>query len=80
LRTGLDAAVSRAGRQAQTDRAKVHAADVLPLFAQARQAGANSYAKVAAAMTARDIRPPGGGDRWHASQMRRIEMAGRTAV
>jgi DNA invertase Pin-like site-specific DNA recombinase len=69
---GLDSAVSRAGRAAQAERAAAHRADVLPFILAAQKAGAVSLRQVAAALTARGIQPPSGGDRWHASQVRRI--------
>ena len=74
LARGFDAAMSRAGRQAQTNRASRHSADVLPYITAARVAGADSYHKIALALTARGIRPPSGGDQWHASQVRRVAL------
>lgn len=76
LALGMDAAISRAGRAAQTARSRRHAADVRPYIAAARQAGAGSLTEVAAALTARGIAPPGGGASWHASQVWRIERSG----
>jgi DNA invertase Pin-like site-specific DNA recombinase len=73
LARGFDSKMSRAGRQAQTVRATIHAADVRPFIAAARAAGASSLASIANALTARGIRPPSGGDRWHGNQVRRIE-------
>lgn len=75
--SGFDTATSRAGRQAQSDRAARHAADVLPYIVAARDAGANSLRKIAAALTARGVQPPSGGDRWHASQVCRLLAAAR---
>jgi DNA invertase Pin-like site-specific DNA recombinase len=72
LSQGFDAKMSRAGRRAQTVRSKAHAADVIPFITAAKQAGATSYRKLAAALTARGIQPPSGGASWHASQVRRI--------
>lgn len=72
---GSDTAASRAGRQAQTERANLHAADVLPFITAARGAGATSLRQLAAALTARGIQPPSGGAAWHASQVRRILLA-----
>jgi DNA invertase Pin-like site-specific DNA recombinase len=77
LARGFDTAMSKAGRQAQTDRASLHNATVLPRIAAARKAGANSYPLIAAALTALGVRPPSGGQRWHPNQVRRIE---RTAL
>lgn len=76
LARGFDASASKAGRQAQTDRAARHTVDVLPYISAARKAGATSYQQIADALTARGIRPPSGGDRWFAAQVWRIERAG----
>jgi DNA invertase Pin-like site-specific DNA recombinase len=72
LARGFDTAMSRAGRKVQTDRASRHQADVLPYIEAARSAGAKSLREIAAALTARGIRPPCGGDRWYASQVHRL--------
>jgi len=79
LARGFDSAASRAGRQAQSDRASRHTADVMPYINAAIKAGAISYREIAAALTARGIRPPSGGDRWHPSQVHRIAPAGARA-
>ncbi len=76
LARGFDAAASRAGRQAQTNRATRHTTDVLPYIDAARRAGAVSLREFAEALTARGIQPPSGGERWHANQVRRIIAAG----
>jgi DNA invertase Pin-like site-specific DNA recombinase len=73
---GFDAVISRAGRAAQTVRSRGHAADVRPIIDEARNAGANSLRKIAAALTARGIQPPSGGECWYASQVRRILQHG----
>ena len=75
LAHGFDPADSRAGRKVQTDRASRHAADVHPYIDAARKAGASSLREVAAALTARGIQPPSGGESWHASQVHRISAA-----
>jgi DNA invertase Pin-like site-specific DNA recombinase len=80
LSRGFDADMSRAGRQAQTDRAARHSSDVLPYIDAAIRAGATSYRQIAAALTARGIRPPSGGDAWHASQVHRIAAGRRAAL
>lgn len=72
---GFDTAVSRAGRLAQTVRSKAHAADVLPFIRAAQKAGAISQRQIAAALTARGVRPPSGGDVWGAGQVARILAA-----
>jgi DNA invertase Pin-like site-specific DNA recombinase len=71
LARGFDTAMSKMGRKAQT----VHAADVLPYITAARKAGAGSLSQIAAALTARGIHPPSGGQSWHPSQVWRIERA-----
>jgi DNA invertase Pin-like site-specific DNA recombinase len=78
LARGLDSAVSRAGRRSQTQRSKGHADDVMPYITAAIQAGAKSLRKIAAALTARGIQPPSGGEAWHANQVRRIMGKGTT--
>ena len=72
LAAGLDSAFSRSGRAAQSARSTAHASDVLPYIIAARNAGATSLRQLAAALTARGIQPPSGGDRWHPQQVRRI--------
>jgi DNA invertase Pin-like site-specific DNA recombinase len=79
LASGFDASMSRAGRKSQTNRAARHAADVLPYITAARNAGATTRPQIASALTARGIRPPSGGDTWHANQVRRIERAASPA-
>jgi DNA invertase Pin-like site-specific DNA recombinase len=71
LSAGFDAVASRAGRAAQSARAKQRAADVLPYIAAARAAGCTSLRQVAAALVARGIHPPCGGACWSAAQVRR---------
>lgn len=80
LARGFDAAMSQAGRRAQTERAMRHSADVTPYITAAINAGANSLRKIAAALTARGIQPPSGGGVWAASQVRRVIIAGGGAV
>ena len=69
---GIDGAVAKAGRAAQTARSAEHRADVLPYIRAAQKAGAVSLREIAAALTARGIQPPGGGEAWHARQISRI--------
>ncbi|ONG58800.1 hypothetical protein BKE38_01850 [Pseudoroseomonas deserti] len=71
------AAAARSGRAAprraaQTARAASYANTVLPYIEAAQRAGASSIRLVAEALTARGIRPPSGGEVWHATQVRRI--------
>lgn len=62
----------RVARQARTDRADAHAADVLAYIEAARAAGCSSLGELARALTARGIETPAGGKQWHASQVRRV--------
>jgi DNA invertase Pin-like site-specific DNA recombinase len=69
---GFDTAMSRAGRVVRTERAKVHAQDVMTYINQAIAAGAKSLRQIATALTSRGIQPPSGGAVWHPSQVARI--------
>lgn len=75
LARGFDPSASRTGRKVQTERAGRHAADVHPFIDAAIKAGAVSLREIAAALTARGIRPPSGGECWHASQVQRLMRA-----
>jgi len=75
LARGFDTEMSRAGRQAQTARSVSHSVDAMKYVTGAVAAGATSLRKIAKALTALGIRPPLGGDIWHASQVSRV-MAG----
>jgi DNA invertase Pin-like site-specific DNA recombinase len=63
---------ARAAREARGARARAYAADVLPYVEAARQAGATSLRQIAAALMARGIKTPSGGDRWQAQQVRAV--------
>ncbi len=65
-------AAARIARQARTDNAIAHAADVLPYIEAARAAGCSSLGELARALTARGIETPAGGRLWNASQVRRV--------
>jgi DNA invertase Pin-like site-specific DNA recombinase len=65
-------ATALAGRRAQSERSRWRAMDVLPFIEAAKRAGCESLREIAAALTARGVHPPSGGDRWHAQQQRRI--------
>lgn len=69
---GGDRTAAIAGHASQSRRARRHAADVRPFIDAARLAGCASLREIAAAMTARGIHPPSGGDRWGPEQVRRI--------
>jgi DNA invertase Pin-like site-specific DNA recombinase len=79
LHRGADAAVARSGRDAQTARARAHACDVLPYIEAARRAGACSLRQLAAALTARGVPPPSGGEAWNPEQIRRLLKAATSA-
>ena len=61
-----------AGRATQSKRSRERSADVLPFIEQAKCAGCKSLRQIAQALTNRGIRPPSGGERWHAQQVRRV--------
>jgi DNA invertase Pin-like site-specific DNA recombinase len=67
-----DRSAARAGRNSQSQRSRQRAADVLPFIQAARKAGCDSLREIAAALTARGVQPPSGGDHWHAAQVRRV--------
>lgn len=67
-----DSEAARAGREAQTARSREHAADVWPYIDAARKAGATSLRQIAAALVARGVGPPGGGETWTATQVARV--------
>jgi DNA invertase Pin-like site-specific DNA recombinase len=71
LRPG-DSNTAKIARAARTKIAAEYARDVQPYIDAARKAGCTSLRQFAAALTARGIQPPSGGDTWHASQVRRI--------
>lgn len=71
LRAG-DAAGTAIAREARSAIAADCAADVLPYLTAARSAGATSLRQMAAALTARGVRAPNGGEGWNATQVRRI--------
>jgi DNA invertase Pin-like site-specific DNA recombinase len=67
-----DAESARAARSAWSDQARERAADVRPYIDAARTAGCTSLRQLAAALTARGVRPPAGGETWHAAQVARV--------
>jgi len=71
LRIG-DATLANAARAKWSEQADERAADVRPYIDAAESAGATSLREIAAALTARGIRAPSGGQRWSAEQVRRI--------
>jgi DNA invertase Pin-like site-specific DNA recombinase len=71
LRAG-SALTAREARAARSARARAYAADVLPYIDAARQAGASSLRQIAAALVARGIKTPAGGERWQAEQVRAV--------
>ncbi|WP_419900789.1 recombinase family protein [Roseomonas sp. USHLN139] len=71
LRAG-DAEAARRATELRRTRAEQYAKDVLPLIAAAQRAGCTSLPQIAAALTARGIRTPSGGDHWHPTQVHRL--------
>jgi DNA invertase Pin-like site-specific DNA recombinase len=69
---GFDGEVARRGRASQTARSGQRADEVLPYIRAAQAAGCQTLREIAAALTARGIKPPMGGDVWHTSQVFRI--------
>jgi DNA invertase Pin-like site-specific DNA recombinase len=59
-------------RAAQVRNANETAASILPYITAAKRAGAVTLREIAAALTARGIRTPWGGEVWHGAQVRRI--------
>jgi DNA invertase Pin-like site-specific DNA recombinase len=64
--------VARKGRQTQSRRAEQRASDVLSFVEDAQRLGAGSLREIAARLTSWGVRPPSGGDCWHATQVRRV--------
>jgi len=56
---------------AKKRQAQVRAREIAPYIEAARMAGCFSLNQIAAALTARGIRTPGGGQEWNATQVRR---------
>lgn len=69
---GADRAAARMAGKALSARADARAADIMPYIEAARRAGCLSLGAIAAALTARGIRTPGGAREWQASQVRRV--------
>lgn len=71
LRSGNADAAQRA-TEVRRRKAAEHARQVLPLIESAQKAGCLSLPQIAAALTARGIRTPAGGEVWHPSQVQRV--------
>ncbi len=56
---------------------RARAADVLPYIAAARRAGAVTLREIAAALTARGVPAPAGGQTWYPTQVKRVIEACR---
>ncbi len=74
LRAGSPEA-AKVASDAASAKAKARAADVLPYVQAAQKAGATSLAQIAAALEARGVRTPRGGQRWAPAQVARILQA-----
>jgi DNA invertase Pin-like site-specific DNA recombinase len=77
MRKGQDFRGSSLGRRAQSARSVARAADLLPSVREAQAAGNVSLRQIAAHLTAKGIRSPGGGEVWGAQQVRRVILAAR---
>jgi DNA invertase Pin-like site-specific DNA recombinase len=71
LRAG-DKTTALAASQAKSRQSRRRARDIAPYIDAARRAGCNSLVELAAALTARGIRTPGGCETWTAEQVRRV--------
>ena len=72
---------ARAANAVKTGRARMRAADVLPMIEEARRAGATTLQQLADALAARGVPTPSGrGRRWHPVQVARIVGRHRTAT
>jgi DNA invertase Pin-like site-specific DNA recombinase len=69
-RTNL-AEAQRQGAEAGRRKADQHAANVAPVIAEVRRAGASTLREIAAALTARGVRTPRGGE-WTAAAVKRV--------
>jgi DNA invertase Pin-like site-specific DNA recombinase len=67
-----DTATAAGARAAWVAQAARRAAEVAPYLDAARRAGAATLQQLADALTARGVRAPRGGERWHAWQVRRV--------
>jgi DNA invertase Pin-like site-specific DNA recombinase len=68
---------ARVAAAAKRDAAQTRAADVLPYIEAARRAGAVTLRELAAALTARGVPAPAGGQAWHPMQVKRVVEACR---
>lgn len=74
-----DASSARSARRERSRLSAGYVLDIIPMISAARGAGCSSLGQVAAALTARGIRPPNGGAQWFAAQVWRIERAASAA-
>ncbi|WP_245818323.1 recombinase family protein [Muricoccus roseus] len=76
---GFDTTQTRNARAARTAIAAAYHVDVWPYIEAAQRAGATSLRQIAEALTARGVRPPSGGEVWHAKQVSRLLQQRKTA-
>jgi DNA invertase Pin-like site-specific DNA recombinase len=74
LRAGSPEAAKLASNAAKA-KAQARTADVLPYVVAAQRAGATTLAQIAAALEARGVRTPRGGQRWAPAQVARVLKA-----
>jgi len=67
-----DAEAARRANAVRQAKADHHAAMVRPLIDAARAAGCTSLPQLAAALTARGVKTPAGGEVWHPTQVQRV--------
>lgn len=68
----LSKAARKAGREAQAQRAKARAADLIPVIGELQRNGITSLRGIARALSERNIPTPRGGDDWTAVQVSRL--------
>lgn len=72
LHNGGAGEMARSSAAVRTGQSTEHASDVVRYIAAARKAGAVSLGQLAEALMARGVKTPMGGDRWTATQVRRV--------
>jgi DNA invertase Pin-like site-specific DNA recombinase len=73
---GGDSFAASRGRSAQVVRSNSRATDLLPYVREAQRTGSTSLRQIAAELTRRGIKAPGGGEVWGPQQVRRVLKRG----